>query len=431
VSLQLFLLIIVVITALAFDFTNGFHDTGNAMATSIASGALAPKVAVTLSAVLNLLGAFLSTAVAATIAKDLVDSHLVSLELVFAGLVGGIVWNLLTWLLGIPSSSSHALIGGIVGATIAAVGGHGVIWRGLVSHVVIPAIVAAIVAIAVGAVGTWLVYRIIRGTEEKRTEKGFRRGQIGSASLVSLAHGTSDGQKTMGVIFLALMSYGAISKTSTMPPFWVITSCAVAMAAGTYTGGWRIIRTLGKGLVDIKSPQGMAAESSSAAIILLSAQFGYALSTTQVVTGSVLGSGMGKPGAEVRWSVAARMGVAWLITLPSAGLVGAFTYTLVHFIGGFRGAIIGFSLLIAVAAAIYLRSRKSKVDHNNVNDEWEGSLTAELNSADQPAVGAKVPAHAASGLAAEGNGELPHLNSAASRTALATTDAAPAQDSRS
>ncbi len=231
-SLQLFLLIIVVITALAFDFTNGFHDTGNAMATSIASGALAPKVAVALSAVLNLLGAFLSTAVAATIAKDLVDSHLVTLELVFAGLVGGIVWNLMTWLLGIPSSSSHALIGGIVGATIAAVGGHGVIWRGLVSHVVIPAIVAAIVAIAVGAVGTWLVYRIIRGTEEKRTEKGFRRGQIGSASLVSLAHGTSDGQKTMGVIFLALMSYGAISKTSTMPPFWVITACAVAMAAG-------------------------------------------------------------------------------------------------------------------------------------------------------------------------------------------------------
>jgi inorganic phosphate transporter, PiT family len=430
VSLQLFLLIIVVITALAFDFTNGFHDTGNAMATSIASGALAPKVAVTLSAVLNLLGAFLSTAVAATIAKDLVDSHLVTLELVFAGLVGGIVWNLMTWLLGIPSSSSHALIGGIIGATIAAVGGHGVIWRGLVSHVVIPAIVAAIVAIAVGAVGTWLVYRIIRGTEEKRTEKGFRRGQIGSASLVSLAHGTSDGQKTMGVIFLALMSYGAISKTSTMPPFWVITSCAVAMALGTYTGGWRIIRTLGKGLVDIKSPQGMAAESSSAAIILLSAQFGYALSTTQVVTGAVLGSGMGKPGAEVRWSVAARMGVAWLITLPSAGLVGAFTYTLVHFIGGFPGAIIGFSLLIAVAAAIYLRSRKSKVDHNNVNDEWEGSLTAGLDSADQTAVGAKVPAHAASGLA-EGNGALPQPNSAASRTAVATTDAAPAQDSRS
>lgn len=300
-NLQLFLLLIVVVTALAFDFTNGFHDTGNAMATSIASGALAPRVAVALSAVLNLIGAFLSTAVAATIAKGLIDANLVTLELVFAGLVGGIVWNLLTWLLGIPSSSSHALIGGIVGATIAAVGLRGVIWSGVVSKVIVPAVVAALLATLVGAVGTWLVYRTTRGVAEKRTERGFRRGQIGSASLVSLAHGTNDAQKTMGVIFLALMSYGAVSTTASVPPLWVIVSCAVAMAAGTYLGGWRIIRTLGKGLVEIKPPQGMAAESSSAAVILLSAHFGYALSTTQVATGSVLGSGVGKPGAEVRW----------------------------------------------------------------------------------------------------------------------------------
>lgn len=263
-NLQLFLLLIVVVTALAFDFTNGFHDTGNAMATSIASGALAPRVAVALSAVLNLIGAFLSTAVAATIAKGLIDANLVTLELVFAGLVGGIVWNLLTWLLGIPSSSSHALIGGIVGATIAAVGLRGVIWSGVVSKVIVPAVVAALLATLVGAVGTWLVYRTTRGVAEKRTERGFRRGQIGSASLVSLAHGTNDAQKTMGVIFLALMSYGAVSTTASVPPLWVIVSCAVAMAAGTYLGGWRIIRTLGKGLVEIKPPQGMAAESSSA-----------------------------------------------------------------------------------------------------------------------------------------------------------------------
>lgn len=293
-NLQLFLLLIVVVTALAFDFTNGFHDTGNAMATSIASGALAPRVAVALSAVLNLIGAFLSTAVAATIAKGLIDANLVTLELVFAGLVGGIVWNLLTWLLGIPSSSSHALIGGIVGATIAAVGLRGVIWSGVVSKVIVPAVVAALLATLVGAVGTWLVYRTTRGVAEKRTERGFRRGQIGSASLVSLAHGTNDAQKTMGVIFLALMSYGAVSTTASVPPLWVIVSCAVAMAAGTYLGGWRIIRTLGKGLVEIKPPQGMAAESSSAAVILLSAHFGYALSTTQVATGSVLGSGVGR-----------------------------------------------------------------------------------------------------------------------------------------
>ncbi|EUA52402.1 phosphate transporter family protein [Mycobacterium xenopi 4042] len=175
-----------------------------------------------------------------------------TLELVFAGLVGGIVWNLLTWLLGIPSSSSHALIGGIVGAMIAAVGGHGVIWSGLVSKVIIPAVVAAVLATLVGAVGTWLVYRVTRGVPEQRSEQGFRRGQIGSAALVSLAHGTNDAQKTMGVIFLALMSYGAVSKTSTLPPLWVIVCCAAAIAAGTYFGGWRIIRTMGKGLVEIK-----------------------------------------------------------------------------------------------------------------------------------------------------------------------------------
>lgn len=390
-NLQLFLLLIVVVTALAFDFTNGFHDTGNAMATSIASGALAPRVAVALSAVLNLIGAFLSTAVAATIAKGLIDANLVTLELVFAGLVGGIVWNLLTWLLGIPSSSSHALIGGIVGATIAAVGLRGVIWSGVVSKVIVPAVVAALLATLVGAVGTWLVYRTTRGVAEKRTERGFRRGQIGSASLVSLAHGTNDAQKTMGVIFLALMSYGVVSTTASVPPLWVIVSCAVAMAAGTYLGGWRIIRTLGKGLVEIKPPQGMAAESSSAAVILLSAHFGYALSTTQVATGSVLGSGVGKPGAEVRWGVAGRMVVAWLVTLPLAGLVGAFTYGLVHFIGGYPGAILGFALLWLTATAIWLRSRRAPIDHTNVNADWEGNLTAGLEAGAQPLADQRPP----------------------------------------
>jgi PiT family inorganic phosphate transporter len=379
VDLQLFLLIIVVVTALAFDFTNGFHDTGNAMATSIASGALKPKTAVALSASLNLVGAFLSTAVAATIAKGLVDSHLVSLELVFAGLVGGIVWNLLTWLLGIPSSSSHALIGGIVGAMTAAVGGHGVIWKGLVSSVIVPAFLAPVIALLVAAVGTWLVYRAVRGVPRQRTNTGFRYGQIGSASLVSLAHGTNDAQKTMGVIFLALISYGAASSNDTVPPIWVILSCAVAIALGTYLGGWRVIRTLGKGLVEIESPQGMAAETSSAAIILLSSHFGYALSTTHVATGSILGSGVGKPGAAVRWGVAGRMATAWLITLPAAAVVGAVTYFIVHGIGGYAGIAIGFALLVAVCGAIWVRSRRAPINHNNVNEEWEGSLTAGID----------------------------------------------------
>jgi PiT family inorganic phosphate transporter len=376
VDLQLFLLIIVVITALAFDFTNGFHDTGNAMATSIASGALKPKVAVALSASLNLVGAFLSTAVAATIAKGLIDAHLVTLELVFAGLVGGIVWNLMTWLLGIPSSSSHALIGGIVGAMLAAAGAHGVIWKGLVSTVVIPAVLSPVIAGIVATAGTWLVYRAVRGVPEERTNAGFRYGQIGSASLVSLAHGTNDAQKTMGIIFLALISYGTAKSTDAMPPLWVIFSCALAIALGTYLGGWRVIRTLGKGLVEIKSPQGMAAESSSAVIILMSSFFGYSLSTTHVATGSILGSGVGKPGAEVRWGVAGRMATAWLITLPSAAIVGALTYFLVNAIGGYAGTAIGFLLLIAVATAIWLQSRKAPIDSKNVNDEWEGSLTA-------------------------------------------------------
>ncbi|MGE2724546.1 inorganic phosphate transporter [Mycolicibacterium pulveris] len=383
-SLELFLLIIVVITALAFDFTNGFHDTGNAMATSIASGALKPKVAVTMSAVLNLIGAFLSTAVAAAIAKGLIDPGLVSLELVFAGLVGGIVWNLLTWLLGLPSSSSHALIGGMVGAMLAAVGGHGVIWQGVVSKVLVPAVLAPVIATVVAGVGTWLVYRTVRGVPEKRTESGFRYGQVGSAALVSLAHGTNDAQKTMGVIFLALIAYGSASQSDPMPPFWVILSCAVAIALGTYLGGWRIIRTLGKGLVEIKPPQGMAAESSSAAIILLSSHFGYSLSTTHVATGSILGSGVGRRGAEVRWGVAGRMASAWLITVPAAGLVGALTYWLVNAIGGYTGAGVGFLLLVAASLAIWLQSRKAPIDHQNVNNDWEGNLTAGTAPAQVP-----------------------------------------------
>ena len=228
----------------------------------------------------------------------------------------------------------------------------------------------------VASVGTWLVYRAVRGVPEERTDRGFRYGQIGSASLVSLAHGTNDAQKTMGVIFLALISYGAASKSDAMPPFWVILSCALAIALGTYLGGWRVIRTLGKGLVEIKSPQGMAAETSSAAIILLSSHFGFSLSTTHVATGSILGSGVGKPGAEVRWGVAGRMAAAWLITLPSAGIVGAITYFIVHLIGGYAGILVGFLMLVGVSAAIWLQSRKAPIDHTNVNAEWEGNLTA-------------------------------------------------------
>ncbi|ORW21231.1 inorganic phosphate transporter [Mycolicibacter nonchromogenicus] len=399
-TLELFLLITVVITALAFDFTNGFHDTGNAVATGIASGALKPKTAVTLCATLNLVGAFMSTQVAATVAKDLVVTNLVTLEIMFAGLVGGIVWNLTTWLFGIPSSSSHALIGGVVGAMLAAAGTAGVRWPGVVSKVLVPTVIAVLAATLVATVGTWLVYRLTRGTPRERTLRDFRRGQVFSAALMSLAHGTNDAQKTMGVIFLALISYGAASKADVTPPLWVIVSCAVAMAAGTYFGGWRVIRTLGKGLVEIESPQGMAAESSSAAIILLSSHFGYSLSTTQVVTGSVLGSGLGKPGANVRWGVARRMATAWLITLPLAGTIGAVTYHLIHRIGGYPGTITGVLLLVGLSALIWLQSRKVPVDHTNVTADWGAHMTDGLEViAPQP-----TPASPSREIRTEGDG---------------------------
>jgi PiT family inorganic phosphate transporter len=363
----------VVITALGFDFTNGFHDTGNAMATSIATKALSQRVAVGLSGVLNLVGAFLSLAVAATIASGLVETNLVTLTVVAAGLAGGITWNLVTWLLGIPSSSSHALIGGVIGATIAAAGGHAVQWHDLVAKVIIPAGLSPIIAALVAATGTWLLYRISRSLTQGARTHGFRIGQIGSASMVSLAHGTNDAQKTMGVITLALIVNKSVPANS-QAPFWVVLSCALAISLGTYLGGWRVIRTLGKGLVEIESPQGMAAESASAAVILLSSSFGYSLSTTHVATGSIIGTGLGKKGAEVRWNVAGRMATAWLFTLPCAALVGAGAYALANVIGGTAGVIVDLVVLVAIAGFIYLRSRATKVDHNNVNDEWTGSV---------------------------------------------------------
>jgi inorganic phosphate transporter, PiT family len=366
-------LVLVVLTALAFDFTNGFHDTGNAMATSIATGALGPRTAVAISGALNFVGAFLSLAVAATIANGLVNTADVTLSVVAAGLAGGIIWNLITWLFGIPSSSSHALIGGVIGSTIAAAGGSAVLWHGLASKVVIPAVLSPVIAGLVAAIGTWSLYRITRSLTQAARGHGFRIGQIGSACLVSLAHGTNDAQKTMGVITLALIANGTLAKGSNAP-LWVIVSCAIAISLGTYLGGWRVIRTLGKGLVEIAAPQGMAAESASAAVILLSSSFGYSLSTTHVATGSIIGTGLGKKGAEVRWGVAGRMATAWVFTLPCSGLVGAAAYALANGIHGTLGVIVVLIILAGLAGAIFWRSRSDKVDHNNVNAEWTGTV---------------------------------------------------------
>lgn len=408
-SVQLLLLILVVATAIAFDFTNGFHDTGNAMATSIATGALQPKAAVALSAVLNLIGAFLSVEVALTVTNGVIkiqdktgaprpeylaDHGHVLLMIVFCGLVGGIVWNLLTWLLGLPSSSSHALFGGLVGSTLVALGVHGVNWAGngskldgVLGKVILPALASPLVAGLVSAIGTWLVYRITSSVAERYKNDGFRWGQIGTASLVSLAHGTNDAQKTMGVITLALIAYGSWTSTDSIP-WWVKVVCALAIALGTYLGGWRIIRTLGKGLVEIDSPQGMAAEAASAAVILTSSHLGFALSTTHVATGSILGTGVGKRGAHVRWGVAARMAVAWLITLPCAGAVGAACYLIGDTLGGFAGVLVVFAILVGLAGWFFLHSRRKPVSAHNVNDDWDGDVQAP--TADLPAPAADV-----------------------------------------
>jgi PiT family inorganic phosphate transporter len=366
-------LALVVITGLSFDFTNGFHDTANAMATSIATKALSPRIAVGLSAVLNLVGAFLSLSVAATIASGLVNTGLVTLTVVFAGLAGAIIWNLVTWLFGIPSSSSHALIGGVIGSMLAAAGSHAVKWQGLVSKVILPAVLSPFIAGLVAASGTYLVYRIARSMRDRARSDAFKIGQVGSASMVSLAHGTNDAQKTMGIITLALIANGTLAAGSTTP-IWVIVICAITIAAGTYAGGWRVIRTMGKGLIEIESPQGFAAESSSAAVILVSTHFGYSLSTTQVATGSILGSGLGKKGGVVRWSVAGRMAVAWIITLPAAGVMGAISYYIAHAIGGAAGIVVDLILLIAASFAIYWRSRATTVNTRNVNSEWKGTV---------------------------------------------------------
>ena len=403
-SATLIILAIVVITALAFDFTNGFHDTANAMATSIATGALKPFTAVAISAVLNLVGAFLSVNVAATVAKGIVnlDSYDMSvpadgdalLMVVFTGLIGGISWNLFTWLLGMPSSSSHALFGGLIGAAFAALGTGGVAWSSIVGKIIIPAVASPFIAAMVSACGTALVYWVTNTIPEKVKNEHFRHGQIVTACLVSLAHGTGDAQKTMGVIFLALVAAGEANSDARIPT-WVIIACAVAIAAGTMSGGWRVIRTLGKGLVEIHPPQGMAAETSSAAIILTSSHLGMALSTTHVATGSIMGSGLTGPKGEVRWSVAGRMALAWITTLP----VAAFVSFVIWWIGNGAASAgsdlvwggVAIALIIALGGGyMFYRASKAPVHKDNVNEDWDedgGALGTSADKADKKVYG--------------------------------------------
>ncbi len=360
---------VVIATALVFDFTNGFHDTANAMATTISTGALAPRPAVAMSAVLNLAGAFLSVQVAKTISGGIIDEKSgIRPEVIFAGLIGAIVWNLVTWLAGLPSSSSHALFGGLIGATLAAVGTHGVHGDAVVMKVLIPAVLSPVVAGLAAMAATRATYRIGRHAEGRAASRGYRAGQIASAGLVSLAHGTNDAQKTMGVITLTLVAGGVVVPGSN-PPVWVILCAGTAMALGTYLGGWRIIRTMGKGLTDVAPPQGFAAQTGAATVILASSHLGFALSTTHVCSGAVLGSGVGRKGAVVRWGTAGRIALSWLVTLPAAALVAAGAALLAD--RGTWGTVLDGVLALGVCAGAWTLSRRRKVDHHNVNDVEE------------------------------------------------------------
>jgi inorganic phosphate transporter, PiT family len=359
------IVIVVVVTALLFDFTNGFHDTANAMATSIATGALRPTVAVVLAGALNLVGAFLSVAVAKTISSGLVDESKITPVIIFSGLIGAILWNLLTWLLGLPSSSSHALFGGLIGATLVTAGASAIQFTTVLSKVLLPLVLSPIVAGIIALAATYFAYRITTRGEHTTVQRGFRLSQIVSASMVALAHGTNDAQKTMGVITLTLITVGALPTTAG-PPFWVILTCGLAIALGTSLGGWRIIQTLGKRISDIQSPQGFAAETSSAAVILASAHLGFALSTTQVCTGSIFGAAAGRRLATIRWAIAGRMALAWLLTLPSAAIAGALAARVCA--TGTPGTITVAITALALAATLVALSRRKPVTAHNVND---------------------------------------------------------------
>jgi PiT family inorganic phosphate transporter len=359
------IVVVVVLTALIFDFTNGFHDTANAMATSIATGALRPRVAVAIAGCLNLVGAFLSVQVAKTISGGLVDETLINPVVIFAGLVGAILWNLMTWYLGLPSSSSHALFGGLIGATWVAGGVNAIHFNAVLNKVIVPAVVSPLLAAVIALGVTYLAYRVTKRGAPTVVSRGFRMGQTVSASMVALAHGTNDAQKTMGVITLTLITAGLLAPGSA-PPFWVVASAGLAIALGTAMGGWRIIRTLGKRVSDIQPVQGFTADTTSTAVILTSSHLGLPLSTTQVCTGSIFGVSAGRKLASVNWGVAGRIVLAWSFTLPSAAVVGAAASWLAA--TGTAGVVVVALTGMALASGIYLASRQSAVTAHNVTE---------------------------------------------------------------
>lgn len=371
---------LVIVVALTFDFTNGFHDTANAMATSIATGALKPKTAVIAAGTLNLVGAFLSTEVANTISGGLINEQEVTIapEFILAGLLGAIIWNLLTWLVGLPSSSSHALFGGLVGAVIVGAGTQGVNFFAVITKVLLPALISPVVAGLAAFCAVKLIYFIVKQLDEKYVENGFRHGQTVTACLVALSHGTNDAQKTMGIITLTLIAVG-VQPSGSDPQLWVIAACGLAIAMGTYMGGWRVIRTLGKGLTEINTPQGFAAEASSATTILVSSHLGFALSTTQVCSGSIIGVGLGKKGNEVNWAVAGRMLIAWLVTFPAAGIIAAAACAVAKINIFGTAAVVVAAAIIAII--IFRLARRNPVNSTNVNEGTEVKLNLDNSNA--------------------------------------------------
>jgi PiT family inorganic phosphate transporter len=315
------LLVITVVVALAFDFTNGFHDTANAVATSVSTRALSPRLAVLVAAVANLAGAFVTTAVASTVGKGIIDASLATPQTVLAAVLGAIVWNLLTWWLGLPSSSSHALIGGLIGAALAQSGAAGVQWHGVTHKVIIPALWAPTVAFAAAFGLLILIYWIFQWLTPGMANRSFRLGQLATGTWVAFTHGANDAQKTMGVIALALFAHGSID--SFYIPTWVKISAGLAIGAGTYAGGWRIMRTLGQRVFQMDPPAGFASQATAGAVIWASTRYGYPLSTTHVVSGAVMGSGATKRLSAVRWGVAGNIVIAWIFTIPAAAAMAA------------------------------------------------------------------------------------------------------------
>ncbi len=350
------ILVIVIATALAFDFTNGFHDTANVVATAISTRAIAPKPAVAIAALLNFVGAFLSLKVAATVGQGFVDTDAVTTTVVFAGLVGAIGWNIITWYFGLPSSSSHALIGGLVGAVIAAQGFAAVNGDGLLSNLIVPAIIAPPIAFLVAGISILLIYRIVGNLHPGPVAHGFRLGQLASSGLLALSHGTNDAQKTMGVIALALVAHGDISANSFYVPDWVVIASASAIALGTFVGGWRIIKTLGTRIIEMDVTQGFAAQAAGATVILAASSAGYPLSTTHVISGSIMGSGAAKRLSAVRWGVAGNIVGAWTLTLPAAAFMGAAVYAISTLFGhGAIGPLLISTALLLTLAAVFIR----------------------------------------------------------------------------